>query len=157
MRVETITEIVPAHEIVITRYIASDNTAFRTEAQCKEYEEWLSYSDNPVAANKISGVSMYDEYDTTAYLYYLRNKADYDFLTQKYLKVSIRHTDSDFDEYGAGWYIYHEDRGDSNDSYIWNYNNYIKNLQDEFNRWKEIIDLEIKAKEKKEGFHGIMG
>lgn len=144
MTVDTRVRKIPAQTLTETWYIASDGREFRSEKQCQEWEQWLKLQEHPVFKTCITGVRTRD--DEPAVLYNIRNEEDYQVLMSSF-RESQRHqieTDNHWGKYGPGWYMYfYCDGGDGPDLYyMWNWNSYLQETEEEFNKWK--IDLETK-------------
>lgn len=125
---------IPAKTYTETKYIASDGREFFNEKDCIRHEEHLEVLKHPVYATSIETCTYYD--GDYAKLYYISCEEDYDFLiaTQG---VGL-YFDSDFEQYGAGWYLRYEiDMGDyPSHAYLWNYDNYVKEAETTFENWK---------------------
>lgn len=130
---------VPARTYIDKKYIASDGKEFSFESDCLRYEEQLAIGSHPIYATAIKNAeTFYDSYRAT--LYYISSKEDYDFFkkTQGIDVEKEYYFDSNFNEYGAGWYLCHiEDGGDYPDNtYLWNYDAYEKMIESELEEYK---------------------
>lgn len=144
MKVITEEHYVPEQRYTTTKYIASDGKEFSNEDACLKHEEYLEVQSHPVFNNCILNILTFgDEYQGN--LYYLANEGDYEFLVKN---LGLRRNDginSDFYDYGRGWYLYWcENWGDSPDHhYIRNYNVYVEEIETELKEWKNNIQNKI--------------
>lgn len=156
MRIEEKEVIIPAKTYIERKYIASDGTEFVSENSCLSYEKNLEIKKHPVYASAIENIYTFDE-EYRATLYYFSNEEDYKFfLNSKNLKenkvdmYNCRHNlVSDFEDYGAGWYIcWNYSWGDYSDTYyIRNHNNYINEFEKEWQCYKDSLKKVISEKE----------
>lgn len=161
MRIEEKEIIIPAKTYIERKYIASDGKYFTSEDSCLSYEKNLEIKKHPVYANAIKDIYTYNE-DYVATLYYFSNEEDYKFfLNSKNLKANKvdkygcpHKLESDFEDYGAGWYIcWSYSWGDYCDTYyIRNYNNYINEIEKEWQCYKDRLKEAISEKEKEKIF-----
>ena len=155
MRIEEKEITIPAKTYIERKYIASDGTEFTSEDSCLWYEKNLEINQHPVYVNAIENVYTYDE-DYVATLFYFSNEEDYKFfLNSKGFSIKRDYKynhklESDFKNYGAGWYIcWSYSWGDFCDTYyIRNYNNYIKKKKKEWQCYKNKLKKVISEKEK---------
>lgn len=131
---------VPARTYVDKTYVASDGKEFRLESDCLRYEKRLAIESHPIYTTAIKGACLFEEgYGAT--LYYLSSNEDYEFFveTQGFDKKYYFH--SDFEEYGAGWYIYWcEDGGDyQDDHYLKNYDVYENRIESDWKEYKSYM------------------
>ena len=136
---------IPAQTITETWYIASDGREFRSEKQCNDWEKWLKLQEEYVFKTCVKDVWTRD--DEAALLYHIRNQEDYELLMSNF-KDSQRaqiNADGEWTKYGPGWYMYFTiDGGDGPDLYyLWNWNNYLKETEEEFNKWKAELELKM--------------
>ena len=136
---------IPAQTITETWYIASDGREFRSEKQCNDWEKWLKLQEEYVFKTCVKDVWTRD--DKAALLYHIRNQEDYELLMSNF-KDSQRaqiNADGEWTKYGPGWYMYFTiDGGDGPDLYyLWNWNNYLKETEEEFNKWKAELELKM--------------
>jgi len=121
MKLKISQKLIPEHFETTTEYEASDGKIFYKESDCLEYEKRLnekySIENNPVFKSR-QELCMYPD-ENRAWVYYLRNEEDHNFLIDTLLRIprSII-TEDDFLELGAGVYflIFH-DGGDGRDWY----------------------------------------
>lgn len=130
---------VPARTYIDKKYVASDGKEFTFESDCLKYEERLVIENHPIYTTAIKNAeTFYDSYRAT--LYYISSKEDYNFFkeTQGVDVEKEYYFDSNFNKYGAGWYLYHiEDGGDYPDyKYLWNYDAYEKMIESELAEYK---------------------
>lgn len=130
---------VPARTYIDKKYVASDGKEFTFESDCLRYEKQLKIESHPIYASAIKHVYLFEE-GCYATLYYLSSQEDYEFFveTQDFNKYYF---DSDFDEYGSGWYLcWCEDGGDYPDNhYLQNYNAYEKRIDLCWQKYKSDI------------------
>ena len=131
---------VPARTYIDKTYVASDGKEFRLESDCLRYEKRLAIESHPIYTTAIKGACLFKEgYGAT--LYYLSSNEDYEFFveTQGFDKKHYFH--SDFEEYGAGWYIYWcEDGGDyPDDHYLKNYDVYENRIESDWKEYKSYM------------------
>lgn len=124
---------IPAKTYTETKYVASDGREFLSEKDCARYEKHLEIQKHPVYANSIETCTYDGEY--CAKLYYISGQEDYEFLIETQSGIS---RNSDFDTYGAGWYIFWEvDMGDyPSYPHLFNYEAYVKEAETNFEEWK---------------------
>lgn len=136
MITETRTREVPAKTITETWYIASDGREFLSQSACQDWERWLETKKKPVFQTCITDVWTLD--DEAAVLYNIRSAEDYQDLMSTFSDRQKRNFSDDYVKHGPGWYIYFSiDGGDGPDFYhLWNYDAYLKEHEDNFNRWK---------------------
>lgn len=138
---------IPAQTLTETWYIASDGREFRSEQQCKEWEQWLELQNEHVFKTCVTEVWTRD--DEPAILYNIRSDSDYELLMSTFRESQRAqiNADGEWAKYGLGWYMYFTvDGGDGPDLYyLWNWNNYLKETEEEFNKWK--AELESKMSE----------
>lgn len=131
---------VPAKTYTTTKYVACDGKEFTFEIDCLKYEAQLEADNHPVIKSRIMGASTFmDSY--CANLFYISNHDDFEFL-KEYIKGGVWNTD--FEKYGAGWYLYWRvDGGDyADDLYLYNYLAYEKEQEEDLKNWKaEMRDL----------------
>lgn len=130
---------VPARTYIDKKYVASDGKEFIFESDCLKYEECLAIESHPIYTTAIKDAeTFWDSYRAT--LYYFSSKEDYDFFkkTQGIDVEKEYYFDSNFNKYGAGWYLYHiEDGGDYPDyKYLRNYDAYEKMIESEWEEYK---------------------
>lgn len=128
---------VPARTYIDKKYVASDGKEFIFESDCLRYEKQLEIEKHPVYTSAIRHVCLFEEgYGAT--LYYLSNQEDYEFFIETQGFDEKYYLQSDFDEYGAGWYLYWcEDGGDYlDDHYLKNYNAYEKRIESDWEEYK---------------------
>ena len=128
---------VPARTYIDKKYVASDGKEFIFESDCLRYEKRLEIESHPIYTTAIRRVCLFEEgYGAT--LYYLSSKEDYEFFIETQGFDRKYYFRSDFDEYGAGWYIYWcEDGGDyPDDHYLKNYDAYEKRIETDWEEYK---------------------
>ena len=133
MKIVTEEKIIPAKTYTETKYIASDGTEFRDEKSCLAHERNLEIMNHPVFATCFETTDYYG--DRCAKLYYFADDKDYDFFIANY---GITYKDhGEFEKYGAGWYlVYDEEFTRSIYTHIINYDNYLKEIEEELENWK---------------------
>ena len=139
---------VPARTCIDKIYIASDGKEFRFKDDCLSHEKQLAIENHPVYTSAIKDVSKFFDGDDIT-LYYLSNKEDYEFFKETQgIDSDEYHFDSDFDEYGAGWYFYWiEDGGDYQDyMFLRNYNIYEKQMELAWELYKSDMRSRMKIK-----------
>lgn len=136
MIVDIRTKNIPAKTVTETWYIASDGREFLSQSACEEWERWLSIQEHPVFKTCIKDVWTLD--DEAAILYNIRNNEDHQVLMSTFSDRQKRNFSDEYMKYGPGWYIYFSiDGGDGPDFYhLWQYDAYLKEHEDDFNRWK---------------------
>ena len=135
---------VPEHRFTTTKYIAWDGKEFFTESDCLDHEEYLNVRNHPVFKNCIlDAKTYYDDYNAT--LYYLSGEDDYNYLVEGLGLIGLyKKINTDFYQYGAGWYLYWGETGDCNDYYhIYNYSKYIKEIENDLKEYKKYIQDKI--------------
>jgi hypothetical protein len=147
MKIVTEEKIIPEHKVTTTKYIASDGKEFSTEDACLVYEGRIEINNHPVFKNCITDILTFDN-EHRCNLYYLSNKDDYEFLVKN---LGFTHTDvvnSEFDDYGKGWYLYWNESCSyyADHHYIRNYNVYVKEIESELKEWKENIEEKIEQR-----------
>lgn len=128
---------VPARTYIDKKYVASDGKEFIFESDCLRYEKQLEIEKHPVYTSAIRSVYLFEEgYGAT--LYYLSSQEDYEFFIETQGFDKKYYFQSDFDEYGAGWYLYWcEDGGDyPDDHYLKNYDAYEKRIESDWEEYK---------------------
>lgn len=138
MKVVTEEHYIPAKTYTTTKYITLDGKEFQNEDDCLRHEKYLEIINHPVFKSKIETVGTFDD-EHRGCLYYLRNKEDYDFLINHSGFSHGDYIDSNFEEYGGGWYLFWcENGGDYYDFYnICNYDAYEKNIESDWKEYKE--------------------
>lgn len=146
MKVVTENHYVPAKHYTTTKYIASDGREFFTEDDCVRHEKYIEINNHPVFKNCITNILTLDE-DYNVSLYYIRNQDDYDFLIDNTGISKRDYIFSDFKQHGEGWYVFYNDGLDYHDNfYIYNYNVYVKKMENELKSWQENIQSKINNK-----------
>ena len=128
---------IPAKTYTTTKYVASDGKEFIFEDDCLRYEKQLEIEKHPVYTSAIRRVCLFEEgYGAT--LYYLSSQEDYEFFIETQGFDKKYYFQSDFDEYGVGWYLYWcEDGGDyPDDHYLKNYDAYEKQIESDWEEYK---------------------
>lgn len=147
MTVDTRIRKIPAQTLTETWYIASDGREFLSQSACEDWERWLEIQEQPVFKTCVTNVWTRD--DEAAILYNIRDDSDYEVLMSSFRESQRAqiNADGEWAKYGPGWYMYFTiDGGDGPDLYyLWNWNNYLKETEEEFNSWK--ADLEAKMAE----------
>ena len=138
---------IPAKTVITTIYVASDGKEFISEYDCMQYEKQLEIKNHPTYKSMIENVSTFeDEHYGT--LHYISSQEDYEYFKEtKGIKNNYRF-DSNFDEYGAGWYLYWtEDGGDyPDDKYLKNYDAYESDVESRWNEYKKYMRHKMKQK-----------
>lgn len=121
--------------ILTNKYIAEDGKEFNNKKDCIMYEKKLKLSISIIP-------DIYDFWDNeTAKLIYISEEEDIDNLREYYDTDCII---EDFIEYGKGWYmIKKECTLDSCRYYLYNIENYTKDIEFQFNEWKSLIEKKI--------------
>lgn len=127
---------IPAKTYTSKKYIAIDGKEFGIESDCLRYEKQLEIQNHPVYATAIEDIYTFED-DYCAKLFHISSQEDYDFFVETQ-GFGNNYFTSDFDKYGAGWYLfYYIDGGDYLNFYhLINYETYIKELDDRFKSWK---------------------
>lgn len=128
---------VPARTYIDKKYVASDGKEFIFESDCLRYEKQLEIERHPIYTSAIKRVCLFEEgYGAT--LYYLSSQEDYEFFIETQGFDKKYYFNSDFEEYGAGWYLYWcEDGGDyPDDHYLKNYEAYEKRIESDWEEYK---------------------
>lgn len=128
---------IPARTYIDKKYVASDGRRFISESDCLRYEKQVEIEKHPIYATAIKGVCLFEEgYGAT--LYYISSQEDYEFFIETQGFDGKYYFYSDFDEYGAGWYLYWcEDGGDCPDDYYLNYYDaYEKQIDSDWEEYK---------------------
>lgn len=138
MKVEQVEKV-----ILVNKYIAKDGKEFDSKKDCIKYERELELNNNELFKSIIKGV--YDFWDNRdSNLIYLSKKEDLDSIKYYY---DTEYIIEDFEKYGKGWYIfYKEDTLDSYWYYLYNIENYKRDIRFQFNEWESMIDKRIKEK-----------
>lgn len=145
MKVVTEEHYIPEKRYTITKYIASDGQEFTTEDGCLKHEEYIEVKNHPVFKNCILNISTFDG-EHSGNLYYLSSEDDYNFFIKN---IGLRRNDginSDFYDYGQGWYLYWlEDNWNDyrGHHYVRNYDAYVKEIEVDLKEWKEEIQNKI--------------
>lgn len=128
---------IPAKTYIDKKYVALDGKEFNFESDCLRYEKQLEIEKHSIFTSAISGVYLFEEgYGAT--LFYFSGQEDYEFFVKTQGFDKEYYFQSDFDEYGAGWYLYWcEDGGDSSDDhYLKNYDAYEKQIESNWEEYK---------------------
>lgn len=135
MKVVEIEHYVPARTYIDKKYIASDGKEFNFESDCLKYEKQLAIENHPIYNSAVKGVCTFEE-DYCASLYYISSQEDYEYFKETQGITTKYYFRSDFEKYGAGWYIFYVvDGGDyPDDKYLYNYDMYEKEIGA---RWEE--------------------
>lgn len=132
MKIITEEKTIPAKTYTETKYIASDGREFSNEKSCLDHEQYLEIMSHPVYTTRVATTTLYD--DDFAMLYYFSSEEDYEFFIAT---GAGSYKDSDFEKYGAGWYLVYDIDGDYHTyTHILNYDNYVKEHEAEFENWK---------------------
>jgi hypothetical protein len=132
MKIITEEKTIPAKTYTETKYIASDGREFFNEKSCLDHEQYLEIMSHPVYTTRVTTTTLYD--DDFAMLYYFSSEEDYEFFIAT---GAGSYKDSDFEKYGAGWYLVCDiDHGHHIYTHILNYDNYVKEYEIEFEKWK---------------------
>lgn len=126
---------VPARTYIDKKYVASDGKEFIREIDCLEHERYLAIKSHPIYTTAIKDVVLFEEgYGAT--LYYLSSQEDYEYFKETQGFKTEHYFHSNFNKYGAGWYLYwSEYGGDYPDNYyLKNYDEYEKCIE---SSWKE--------------------
>ena len=126
---------IPARTYIDKKYVASDGKEFIREIDCLEHERYLAIKSHPIYTTAIKDVDLFEEgYGAT--LYYLSSQEDYEYFKETQGFKTEHYFHSNFNKYGAGWYLYwSECGGDYPDNYyLKNYDEYEKCIE---SSWKE--------------------
>ena len=139
MKIITEEKTIPAKTYTETKYIASDGKEFGSKNDCLRYEKQLAIESHPIYTTSIKNVYLFEE-GYMATLYYFSSKEDYEFFI-KTQDLNRKYYFSDFDEYGAGWYIYWcEDGGDYPDEhFLKNYDAYESRIESDLEKYKSYM------------------
>lgn len=145
MKIEIRETIIPAQKRISTVYVASDGREFLSESACKDWERRIEIQEHPVFKTSVNDVRTLD--DEAAILYNIRNNEDHQTLMSTFSDRQKRNFSDDYMKYGPGWYIYFSiDGGDGPDfHHLWNYDAYVKEREDDFNRWKNEMAMKMAA------------
>lgn len=144
MKIITEEHYVPEQRFTTTKYIASDGREFLTESDCLDHEEYLEVRNHPVFKSCIlNAKTYYDDYNAT--LYYLSSEDDYNYLVEGLGLIGLyKKINTDFHQYGSGWYLFWSNMDDYNDYYhIYNYNVYVEEIEAELKEYKESIQNKL--------------
>lgn len=131
---------IPAKTYIDKKYIALDGKEFISENDCLRYEKQLAIESHPIYTTAIKNVDLFEE-GYIATLYYLSSKEDYEFFIETQ-DINRKYCfNSDFDECGAGWYIYWcEDGGDYPDEhFLKNYDAYERRIESDWGKYKSYM------------------
>lgn len=126
MKIETRTKTIPAKTVTETVYVAYDGTEFNNKYSCLNHEMELPIKNRPVIKNRIEGAWSFEGYK--AEMYYIQDEKDIEAI-YSFKKITPNTIDSNYDEYGAGWYIFYEMDGDGYNTYLENYEAQVKEYQ----------------------------
>ena len=131
---------IPAKTYIDKTYIASDGKEFGSKNDCLRYEKQLAIESHPIYTTSIKNVYLFKE-DYMATLYYLPSQEDYEFFIETQDLNREYYFNSDFDEYGAGWYIYWcEDDDDYPDEhFLKNYDAYESRIESDLEKYKSYM------------------
>ena len=138
---------VPARTYITKTYIASDGEEFTSEDLCLRHEKQIEIESHPIYTSAIKDVYTFED-ERCATLYYISNQEDYEYLKETQGIKTERWFDSDFDEYGAGWYLFYTvDGGDyPDDKYLYNYDAYEKDIESRWNEHKKYMRRRMEQK-----------
>lgn len=138
---------VPANTIITKTYIAFDGREFTSEDACLRHEKCLEIESHPIYKSAIKNVYTFED-DYHATLYYISNQEDYEYLKETQGIKTERYFDTDFNKYGAGWYLFYiVDGGDyPDDIYLYNYDTYEKDIESRWNEHKKDIRYKMEQK-----------
>lgn len=124
--------------ILTNKYIAEDGKEFNNKKDCIMYEKKLKLGIGIIP-------DIYDFWDNeTAKLIYISREEDIDNLKEYYDTDCII---EDFMKYGKGWYMIKKEYTlDSYWYYLYNIENYTKDIEFQFNEWKSLIEKKINKK-----------
>ena len=128
---------VPARTYIDKTYVALDGKEFRLESDCSRYEKQLAIESHPIYTSAIKHVDLFGEgHDAT--LYYLSSQEDYEFFKETQGFKTEHYFHSNYNKYGAGWYLYWcESGGDyPDDYYLENYDAYEKCIESDWEEYK---------------------
>lgn len=133
MQIVTKEKTVPAKTYTETKYIASDGREFFDEKSCLNHEQYLEIMSHPVYTTRIATTTLYD--GDFATLYYFSSQEDFEFFVAT--GTGVYKDTTDFEKYGAGWYLVYDIDSDYHTyTHILNYDNYVKEYETEFENWK---------------------
>ena len=129
--------------ILVNKYIAEDGKEFDSKKDCIKYEKELELNNNALFKSIVKGV--YDFWDNRdSALIYLSKKEDLDSIKYYY---DTEYIIEDFEKYGKGWYMIKKEYTiDSYWYYLYNIENYTKDIEFQFNEWKSLIEKKINEK-----------
>lgn len=125
-------------------FIAEDGKRFDSQRECERYEALLEINNHPVFKNS-KDICTYPDWHR-AKAYYFNSEDDYlFFLKSQGLKDDDYFLDSNYEEFGNGWYIFWEEEYENshNEFSLMNLNNYIAETTEEFRDWKDEILLQV--------------
>jgi hypothetical protein len=131
---------VPARTYIDKKYVASDGKEFIFESDCIEHEKYLAIKSHPIYTTAIKNVDLFEEgYGAT--LYYLSSQEDYEYFKETQGFKTEHYFYSNFNKYGAGWYLYwSECGGDYPDNYyLKNYDAYEKRIESDWEEYKSYM------------------
>lgn len=140
--------IIPEQTAYKTVYVANDGTEFISEIACKKHEFKQVAEKSTVWKSRITSM---DDFFTSqpAQLFYIASQDDYDSIVSLMEIKPLPENQHKFANYGDGWYIYWHEEVDYDDyDYLFKLDNYIKNIDMEWSKWKERLRKNISAKEK---------
>lgn len=133
--------IIPYSERLITKYKASDGTVYDSETSCVFHEKLLAFRAHPVTKSETHDGFVYPNCEDKASFVYLLCQEDFDFFVENKIDKEHDSVDTDFETYGAGWYLYwYESINDRSDYlYVMNFENHIDIIFSEFKEWQEFM------------------
>lgn len=140
---------IPANTIIIKKCIASDGKEFTSEDACLRHEKHLAIESHPIYTSAIKDVYTFeDEYWGT--LYYISSQEDYEYFKETQGIKTEHYFRSDFNEYGAGWYIFYSiDGGDyPSYQYLYNYDVYESDVESRWNEYKKDMRYKMEQRGK---------
>ena len=138
---------VPAWTYISKTYIASDGKEFTSEDACLRYEKQLAIESHPIYTSAIQDVYTFED-EHWGTLYYISSQEDYEYFKETQGIKTEHYFRSDFNECGAGWYIFYSiDGGDyPSYQYLYNYNVYENDVERRWNEYKEDIRIKMEQK-----------
>ena len=128
---------------LVNKYIAKDGKEFDSKKDCIKYEKELELNNDKLFKSIIKGV--YNFWDNRCGdLIYVSKEKNIESIKYYY---DIEHIIEDFRKYGKGWYIFYKEYSiDSYWYYLYNIENYKRDIRFQFNEWESMIDKKIKEK-----------
>lgn len=113
------------------------------------HEKQLAIENHPIYTSTIEDVCTFDD-ENYGTLHYISSQEDYGYFKETQGIKSEFYFHSDFNKYGAGWYLYFViDGGDyPSDKYLKNYDAYEKDVESRWNEYKKDMRYKMEQKSK---------